>query len=47
VVAVARMLVIDAGGDSAKMGFLLAKFLRLLTDTIEEMFNDPNEGRLH
>jgi hypothetical protein len=40
VVTVARVLMIDAGGDTDKVAFLVAKFLHRLADTIHDMCNE-------
>jgi hypothetical protein len=47
VVAVARMLVIDAEGDTSKLAMLLAKFLEHLTATISDMIGEGDEDTRH
>jgi len=45
IVAVARLLVIDAGGDKSKLTLLLAKFLGHLMETIHDMVGEGDEAR--
>jgi hypothetical protein len=40
VVAVARLLFIDAGGDKERMAFLVAKFLHHLSNAINDMWEE-------
>lgn len=47
VVAVARTLVIDAGGDEQKLGELVGKFNWHLMQTISDMIKDQDNGRRH
>jgi hypothetical protein len=44
VIAVARMLVIDAEGDNAKLAMLTAKFMFHMTEAMEEMVQNPGES---
>jgi hypothetical protein len=47
VVTVARMLVLDAGGDMPKLAMLVAKFTHHLTSTINDMVDEDDAGTRH
>ena len=47
IVAVARLLVIDADHDPERLGFLIAKFLSHLTATVNDMIEDGDLERRH
>jgi hypothetical protein len=47
VVAVARVLLIDSGGDPDKTAFLIAKFLDRLAHTVQDMMTGDPEETVH
>lgn len=47
VVAVARVLVLDAGSDKERTALNVAKFIYRLTDVVNDMLTGDPEGTIH